>query len=77
MTCDFCKDYEHFKELDRTASNPHTRHDYHVALIRRSWNERVGRSHAGEMTHRPKGCGYDLKYCPECGRRIDDYESTI
>lgn len=71
-SCYFCRYLYGIQTLDRTIErgNPRLHHDYHIAIYQRAWNEYTGTAHAGTMMHRPKAVGFDLNYCPECGRKI-------
>lgn len=72
MACDFCK-YLSDQEAAarrREADSDILHHDFHVLLFERAWNDLTGTTHAGEMTHKPKAVGFDINYCPECGRKI-------
>jgi len=74
MTCFFCSENErlrdHFNLIESRGGGTH--HEIHVEILQVSWNEIAGRHHYGTMTHRPKPFGFDLNYCPECGRRLAD-----
>ena len=74
MSCDFCK---YLADLERDADRREDgalwlHHDHHVLILSRAWNDYLGTAHAGEMTHRPKAVGFEINYCPECGRKLKD-----
>lgn len=73
MTCTFCKYLTEMHAFDRIRENgnPMLHHDYHALILQRSWNDMTGTAHAGTMTHKPKAVGFDLNYCPECGRKLN------
>ena len=73
MSCTFC---EYLFELQAAArrkedSNPKLHHDYHALILSRAWNDYTGTAHAGTMTHKPKVVGFELNYCPECGKELE------
>ena len=74
MQCDFCKYITEMKTFDRIREqgNAMLHHDYHVAIVQRAWNDFTGTAHAGIVTHKPKAVGFEVRYCPECGRRLAD-----
>ena len=73
MSCDFCKYLADMQSFDRIREhgNPRLHHDYHVLILQRAWNDYTGTHHAGTMVHRPKAVGFEINYCPECGRKIN------
>lgn len=72
MTCDFCKYLSDLErdDLRREHEAPWLHHDYHVLILQRVWNDYTGTAHAGTMAHRPNAVGFEINYCPECGRKI-------
>lgn len=74
MECFFCKEYARMRDQHALieSRNGITHHDIKAVMLLISWNELSGRHHWGETTHRPKPGGFDLNYCPECGRRLAD-----
>ena len=47
-------------------------HEYTVALVIRSWFKTMGKRNAGRTTcYRYRGIGYELNFCPECGKIIN------
>lgn len=46
-------------------------HEYKVAMVIRSWYKKRGKRSAGRtVAFRNKGLGFDLNFCPECGKEI-------
>lgn len=71
MKCEFCENLEFQKVLD--SANNEIINAYSVAFVVRSWTEAKGEERAGRITdYRDKGKGYQLNYCPECGRKIEE-----
>lgn len=75
--CAFCEAMEHNKKLDEISNGikeeylPKRYYEYTVAIVRRSWTKERGKRHAGRVTdYRNQGIGYQLNYCPECGRKL-------
>ena len=76
--CDFCA---YLSDLERDASRredgaPWIHHDFHALILSRSWNDYLGTAHAGTMVHRPKAVGFEIRYCPECGRKLNIGEES-
>lgn len=45
--------------------------EYTVAIVIRSWYQKKGKKAASRtIEFRNKGLGYELNYCPECGRKL-------
>ena len=45
--------------------------EYTVAIVKRTWYKKMGKAKAGRTTqYRYRGIGFDLNYCPECGRKV-------
>lgn len=52
--------------------------EFTVALVKRGWHGRLGKRSAGRTTdYRYRGLGYELNYCPECGRRLLKGETCL
>lgn len=44
---------------------------YSVAIVNHHWYKKFGKRSAGRTTdYRNQGLGYQLNYCPECGRKL-------
>lgn len=65
--CRFCEALEIYRRIQKI--DPQKR-IYSVAIVKRTFidGERKARSSMTDYNH--GGCGYKLKYCPECGKRI-------
>ena len=77
--CKFCEELEGYKRIhahqeQRDPYDPELGpylHDYKVALVIRSWFKKWGKRNAGRtVSFRYKGLGFDLNYCPECGKEL-------
>lgn len=73
MSCFFCERYLQEREYDecRRDVNEKLHHEYGVILLKVIWNEIAGRHHWSEDKVRPLPEGFKLRYCPECGRRLE------
>ena len=82
MTCKFCEAIKNHKRCDYVSDrwkseDPEVqklgkyKHEYTVAIVKRSWYQKRGKRSAGRITdYRYRGLGYKLNYCPECGRKL-------
>ena len=44
---------------------------YSVAIVNHHWHKKMGKRTASRTTdYRNQGLGYQLNYCPECGRKL-------
>ena len=76
--CIFCDFYEHYKRVDRYIRQEAKKtksmiinHEYSVALVERAWENGTSKRNSNRATHyKNKGIGYDLNFCPECGRQL-------
>lgn len=79
MACKFCEEYKFWRSSDRMAEKEANGedlpfvidHEYKACLLRKTvriWNDgtRPKRNNGGEITSK----GFRLRFCPECGRRI-------
>lgn len=73
MRCFFCSEYNRLLDYDggREEVNPKLHHSYGALILQLSWNDIAGRHHWSEQTIRPRPEGFQLRFCPECGRRLD------
>lgn len=77
MTCKFCESYESWHNIhesynQKRPKEERSKYEYTAALIIRSWIPKVRtKRHAGRTIDcRNQGIGYELNYCPECGKRL-------
>jgi len=82
--CEFCKDLENERECVRIIADQHkdeeaefgrwTIIDQSVAIIIKTTHIRADGSRVGTIAtttcYKDKGRGFDLNYCPECGKEI-------
>lgn len=76
--CKFCEEYQRnhwcdeiLDESYRNDGSPRRYREYTVALVRRIWTKEQGKRCAGTGTsYKWRGIGYDLNFCPECGKRL-------
>lgn len=76
--CNFCEHLDKWREIKRQSRKEAResgrgdyRHEYKVALVIRSWyaGSRKGRR-SRTVDFRNQGIGFELNYCPECGRYL-------
>jgi len=77
MPCKFCESYESWRRIHdfdnlKLPKEERSKHEYTVALVIRSWIPKVRtKRHAGRtVDYRNQGIGYNLNFCPECGKRL-------
>ena len=52
--------------------------EYSVAIVKRSWYQKIGKRKAGRTVEfRYRGLGFELNYCPECGKKVRSDGSDI
>ncbi len=62
--CTFCEDLNHIDERSSDIQKQGIRKDYSIALVNRCYR---GKNICSQISH----YGYKLRYCPECGRKIE------
>ena len=76
IMCKFCESLNYEKQYARESNRNRDKedklkHSYNVALIRHTWTKRKGKRKACRtVDYRNQGIGYQLNYCPECGRML-------
>ena len=46
--------------------------EYSVAIVKRSYYQKMGKRKSGRSVEfRYRGLGFDLNYCPECGKYLN------
>lgn len=71
--CRFCESLQLHKRLVRENAKEFgtkARHVYTVALVDRRFCPGVKGVSGRTTDYRYWGCGYQLNYCPECGRKL-------
>ena len=70
--CKFCEDLEFSKQLDAESEYADKfKQAYTVAMVKRQWLKgRSKRTASRSVGFRYRGIGYDLNYCPECGKDL-------
>ena len=77
-SCNFCdrlnlaKWVEAVIAADRKGEKmPRIYREYKVAIVQRSWTKEKGkRNSSRSIFYKNRGVGFDLNYCPECGRKL-------
>jgi hypothetical protein len=76
IMCKFCESLNYEKQYARESNRNRDKedklkHSYNVALITHTWTKRRGKRKACRtVDYRNQGIGYQLNYCPECGRML-------
>lgn len=76
MICKFCDCLQGNKRLDREFNidkepSRKLHHSYTAALISHSWTSQYGKRNAcRSLYYRNRGLGFELNFCPECGKKI-------
>lgn len=81
MACQFCKDLKELLECHDIARSRETDEELDeygawmqeltVAIVERNWYRKKSRKSAGRTVHyRNQGLGFELRFCPECGKRL-------
>ena len=81
MDCKFCKRLKDIKDIHKIAQGWSTEaeikergkymQELTVAIVVRTWFQKHGKNTAGRtVSFRSRGIGFDLNYCPECGRKL-------
>ena len=75
--CAFCVALMEYKNIqaffDQQRKEEHTEKiykEYTVALVVRHWTKGNKRTAGRTTDYRNQGIGYQLNFCPECGRRL-------
>ena len=70
--CKFCEAMETYRKADTILkkNEPDMDHRYSVAIVRRIFFKGRKGCHGSSTDYRYQGCGYELNFCPECGRSI-------
>lgn len=76
--CAFCETLIEYKNIraffDHQRKEEHKEkiyEEYTVALVVRSYVKGKKRTAGRTTDYRNRGIGYQLNFCPECGRRLD------
>lgn len=81
VNCKFCECMADLKECHGIAQSRETDEDLReygewmqeltVAIVERNWYRKKSRKSAGRTVHyRNQGLGFELRFCPECGKRL-------
>lgn len=72
--CELCDSLNQMKKYAREDNkgrdkDSKLKYAYNVALVQHMWTKRKGKRNASRGTdYRNQGIGYQLNYCPECGK---------
>lgn len=67
--CEFCRSLYVYKQADEISRGV-LRREYSVALIKTSYEKGHKKDARRFVDYRRAKLGYELNYCPECGRKI-------
>ena len=81
-TCKFCEAMKENRQVDEISRSWSTDDElkrygkyiteYSVAIVKRSYHKKLGKlKSARGVQFRYRGLGYELNYCPECGRKLE------
>ena len=72
--CKFCEAMDDWKKAESVGTRfwpEKIMREYKSAIVIRTWTKEKGKKHAGRSTdYRRNGIGFDLNYCPECGKKL-------
>lgn len=76
--CKFCEAMESYRRsaVILLRDEPDFEYRYSVAIVRQLFKKGVNGCRGSSTDYRSRGCGYDLNYCPECGRNLTS-KSTV
>lgn len=81
-TCKFCEAMKVNRQVEKISESWQTDEErkkygryiteYSVAIVKRSYYQKIGKRKSGRnVQFRYRGLGYELNYCPECGRKLE------
>ena len=70
--CKFCEALDRYKRVEATIRDyePEVSFRLSAAIVRRKFIKGRRGCQSSFTDYRNKGCGYELNYCPECGRDL-------
>ena len=70
--CKFCETMESHRKVDAILKehDPDMEHRYSVAIVTRIFFKGRKGCQGASTDYRHLGCGYELNFCPECGRKL-------
>lgn len=70
--CKFCESMALHRRVDTILKkeNPDMERRYSVAIVSRTFFKGRKGCQGSSTDYRYQGCGYELNFCPECGRAI-------
>lgn len=70
--CKFCETMQRHERTDAILKqhDPDMEHRYSVAIITRIFLKGQKGCRGTAVDYRYRGCGYELNFCPECGRKL-------
>lgn len=76
--CKFCEAMESHRKIGTILKrhDPDLDYRYSVAIVMRSFRKGQRGCRNSGTDYRYRGCGYDLNFCPECGRPLKGPHQT-
>lgn len=70
--CKFCETMQVHKNIDQMEANKDFKSEYTVAIVKRTWIPKLQskRTASRSVGFKQNGKGFDLNFCPECGRKL-------
>lgn len=70
--CKFCEAMESNRKVDESLKvwDSETERRYSIAIVTRIFKKGHIGCLSSSTDYRCRGCGYDLNFCPECGRKL-------
>ena len=70
--CKFCEAMEANRKVDAITKKhePEMERRYSVAIVTRIFKKGSFGPRGSSTDYRHRGCGYELNFCPECGKKL-------
>lgn len=71
--CDFCDAYKWRADRNNAYHCKDFNYEYTVAFVERQWLKGMSKRTASRSVgFKHQGKGYELNYCPECGKALNE-----
>lgn len=78
--CQFCESYRSHKNVhdfirqhqEYYGEKSLLQYEICTAMVIKMWRPGYKRRASRETDYRSQGCGYQLNYCPECGKKLKE-----
>ena len=70
--CKFCETMQTHMNIDQMSFNDEIETEYTVAIVKRTWIPKYQskRTASRSVGYKRNGVGFDLNFCPECGKSM-------